>query len=69
MQSTIDKALLYKVIDALPHHELDVIYRMFSSFIEEYLDTHLTEEEYKEHIQALESVREGEYVLLSSLPN
>jgi len=69
MTKTVDKQLLFNVIDSLPPEELRVIYRMFSGFIEDYIDTHLSKEEYEEHLQVLEDVRSGEYTALSDLPD
>ena len=61
------KELLFHVIDALPPEELNIVYRLFSSYIEEYLDTHLTDGECEEHAQALRRVGTGDYVLLTEL--
>ena len=53
MVNNIDKGLLHAVIDELPAEELSVIYKMFFTFINDYNDRHLTQEEYAEHLQAL----------------
>lgn len=66
---TINKTLLHNVIDSLPPDELKIVYRMFSGFIEDYLDSILTEQEREEHLKALEDVRLGNYVLLADLPD
>ena len=52
--NNIDKNLLHAVIDELPPEELNVIYKMFLKFIDDYMDRHLTSEEYAEHMKALE---------------
>jgi hypothetical protein len=49
----IDRSLLHAVIDELPANELETIYKMFSYFIYDYHDRHLTQEEYTAHMQAL----------------
>ena len=69
MPTTTEKNLLHSVIDSLPPDDFRIVYRMFSAFIEDYLDTRLSEDEYNEHLQALKAVDEGHYVLLSSLPD
>jgi len=43
MINNIDKGLLHAVIDELPPEELSVIYKMFSTFINDYNDRHLTQ--------------------------
>ena len=53
MNTAVDKALLHDVIDALPPHELEVIYKLFHSFINDYQDRYLTPEELAAHNQAL----------------
>ena len=53
MITVTDKTILHAVIDELPPKELEFVYKLFSSFIEDYQDRHLTPEEYKEHLQAL----------------
>ena len=51
---TIDKSLLHDVIDSLPPHELETVYKMFQAFIADYQDRHLTPEELAAHKKALE---------------
>ncbi|MCL2697641.1 MAG: hypothetical protein FWE74_06135 [Oscillospiraceae bacterium] len=53
MNSQIDKSLLHVVIDNMAPNELEVVYKMFSAFINDYQDRHLSAEEYKAHAQAL----------------
>ena len=53
MINNIDKGLLHAVIDELPPEELSVIYKMFLTFINDYNDRHLTQEEYEAHTKAL----------------
>ena len=54
MNTQIDKSLLHVVIDNMTTNELEVVYKMFSAFINDYQDRHLSSEEYEAHIQALE---------------
>ena len=67
MTSAVDKKLLFSVIDALPPEELSLIYRMFSSFIDDYLDARLTKEELEEHLEELEDAKNGNFTTLSDL--
>ena len=67
MTATVQKKLLCNVINSLPPDELGDVFRKFSSLIEDYLDTHLTGEELEEHLQAIQDVRDGGFVLLSDL--
>jgi len=69
MPATVDKKLLFDVIDALPQEELNIIYRMFSSFIDDYLDSRLTDDEYREHLESLKEVHDGKYISLADLPD
>jgi len=69
MPSTVDKKLLFDVIDALPQEELSFVYRLFSSFIDDYLDSRLTDVERTEHLEALNEVRDGKYASLADLPD
>ena len=54
MNAAVDKALLHNVIDALPPHELEFIYKLFQSLINDYNDRHLTSDELAAHNEALE---------------
>jgi len=42
---------------------------MLPHSIEDYLDSRLTDEEYAEYLEALEDVRNGNYVSLADLPD
>ena len=53
MVGNVDKALLHDVIDTLPQNELEVVYKMFQSFIMDYQDRHLTDDELEAHNRAL----------------
>jgi hypothetical protein len=53
MTANIDRKLLHTVIDELRPNELEVVYKMFSAFITDYQDKHLTAEEYSAHMQVL----------------
>jgi hypothetical protein len=55
MNVQVDKSLLHVVIDNMQPNELEVVYKMFSAFINDYQDRHLSPEEYKAHVQALEA--------------
>ena len=54
MNITVDRDLLHNVIDELPPSELEVIFKLFHSFINDYQDKHLTPSELAAHIQALQ---------------
>jgi hypothetical protein len=54
MNIQIDKSLLHVVIDNMTPNELEVVFKMFSAFINDYQDRHLLPEERDAHIQALE---------------
>jgi hypothetical protein len=54
MNTQIDKSLLHVVIDNMTANELEVVYKMFSAFINDYQDRHLSPEEYEMHKKALE---------------
>ena len=54
MERTVDKNMLHAVIDDMPQNELELVYKMFSGFIRDYQDRHLTNEEYEAHMQALD---------------
>ena len=53
MVTEINRDLLHNVIDSLPQNELEVVYKMFQSFIIDYTDRHLTPEELEAHNQTL----------------
>ena len=53
MATNIDKSQLHAVIDELPPHALNSFYEMILMFINDYKDSHLTQEEYAAHMQAL----------------
>ena len=53
MNQTASRDILHAVIDDLPQNELEFILKVFSSFIRDYQDRHLTAEEYDAHMQAL----------------
>ena len=67
MITSTNKSLLHNVIDTLPQNELEVIYKMFESFINDYLDSQMSDEEHKEHVFSLVEIDAGEYVSLSDL--
>ena len=54
MVANIDKNLLHEVIDELPPDVMAVVYKMFSSFIDDHLDRNLSPEERKMHMAALQ---------------
>ena len=49
----VNKALLHEVIDTLPQSELEVVYKMLLSFITDYQDRRLTDDELEAHNRAL----------------
>ena len=51
--ATVNKEILHTVIDELPQNELDFFYKLFSEFINDYQDRHLTPDEREAHEQAL----------------
>lgn len=53
MDTEMNRSILRAVIDELPKEELNIVYKMFSSFINDYQDRHLTKEELVLHNQAL----------------
>ena len=53
MNISVDKALLHNVIDELPPNELEFVFKLFQSFINDYQDKHLTPAELTAHNQAL----------------
>jgi hypothetical protein len=53
MNMQIDKSLLHVVIDNMTPNELEVVYKMFSAFINDYQDRYLSPEEREAHMQAL----------------
>jgi hypothetical protein len=53
MNTRIDKSLLHVVIDDMQPNELEIVYKMFSAFINDYQDRHLSPEEFEAHKQAL----------------
>ena len=54
MNTAVDRELLHNVIDELPANELEVIFMLFRSFINDYQDRRLTPDELAAHKQALE---------------
>jgi hypothetical protein len=55
MNTQVDKSMLHMVIDEMRPHELEVVYKMFSAFINDFQDKHLSSEEYDAHMQALKN--------------
>ena len=54
MNKVVARELLHNVIDELPANELEVIFKLFQSFINDYQDKYLTPDELAAHEQALE---------------
>ena len=54
MNTAVDRDLLHSVIDELPPYELEFVFKLFQSFINDYQDKHLTPEELIAHNQALD---------------
>ena len=69
MTTTLDKNVLHDVIDWLSPEDTSLVFRMLRSFVEDYHDSQWDEGEYEEHLAAIERVKNGEYVLLSDLPD
>ena len=63
-----DRSLLHEVIDSLPQDVLDIVYRMFEGFINDYVDSQMSGEELEEHENSIAEIDAGDFVDLSALP-